>query len=67
MWPDLAVAGDMVAAAVRDDDAVLEALRESPDVDWWKVSLTLAFLLRDIRAGKREAMELLDELVSDGA
>ena len=63
-WPELAVAHDLVAAAARDDAGVIETLREESDADWWKVSVTLAYLLRDVHVGKQEALELLDELIA---
>jgi len=64
VFPDLEVAGGLLAAIASDDQDAIEELRESPEADWWKVAWTLALLVRDVRTGEPAAVDLVDFLMS---
>ena len=54
----------LVAVLVGDHDAIAR-LRADADADWWNVSLTLAYLLEDVFAGKPEALEVIAQTLRD--
>jgi hypothetical protein len=65
VFPDLDVAGRLLAAVARHDEAAIDRLRESTDADWWNVAWTLALLIHGIREGEPSAVALVDSLMSD--
>jgi hypothetical protein len=66
VFPDLDVAGQLLAALAQDDEAAIDGLRESPDADWWNVAWTFALLIRGVREGEPSAVALVDSLMGDG-
>ena len=62
IFPDLDVAGRLVAAAANGDEDAVGKLRDS-DADWWNVAWTLALLIRGLRNGEPATVELVDSLL----
>ena len=65
VFPDLDVAGQLLAALANDDDEAIAELRESAETDWWNVAWTLALLVRGVREREPAAITLVDSLMSD--
>ena len=59
----LGLTAEFLDAVFSMDEGELARLRELPDVDWWNVSLTLAYLMRDISSGKPIALRILADTI----
>ncbi len=67
VFPDLDVAGQLLAALAAGDDSKVDELRGSADADWWNVALTLGLLLRDVHQGSPAAVGLVQSLIGESS
>jgi hypothetical protein len=64
VFPDLDVAGKLLAALARDDHDAIGELRAT-DADWWNVAWTLALLIRGVHDDEPAAVGLVAALLGD--
>ena len=64
VFPDLDVAGQLLAALARDDYDAIGELRAS-DADWWNVAWTLALLIRGVHDDEPASVGLVAALLGD--
>lgn len=64
VFPDLDVAGQLLAAVADDNHDAIGTLRES-DADWWNVAWTLALLIRGLQAEEPAAVGLVAALFGE--
>jgi hypothetical protein len=61
----LGVTAELLTLVFADDLDRVEQLRDSVEDDWWNVSLTRAYLMRDVFSGKPEALAILAQMFED--
>jgi hypothetical protein len=59
--------GDFLAAIIAERHDILDEMEAREDVDWWNVSLTLAFLIRGAFTEDQQSKSLIEQAFLDAA
>jgi hypothetical protein len=67
MPDEVPFAGDFLAAIIAERHDILDEMEAREDVDWWNVSLTLAFLIRGAFTEDQQSKSLIEQAFLDAA